>query len=1063
MKCALLLGSLFLVLQVSPSLCAQHSSFANNIQGDLKEGLVVAEVTRNAEADQIGLRIGDILIGWRQGARHGNFKSPFDISELFLDQAPRDPIIVRGWRKQRRQNWVFHSDTWGFSVRPNLSGRLLSAYIQGQNLMGDGRVVEAIDYFRTAAFEHRNNRDEWLSAWFLSHAAKALLCAGEWGLSDALYAEALLQAGAEPDLQMELLRQRALGRAQSGDLEGAEKYYQRLLADLQNVQRRELTQAHVLRALGLLELQHGDYSSAEQHFTHALTIGQAIVPNSIQTILALANLAVVYQDKGDFRRAENLYFKALEKEEKYFPHTSHLVGTLSDFGILLDQEGDFGRAEAYHRRALKIAVQLDPESLNVADILANLANCILEQGNARSARYYQRRALSIRSKVAPESLPVANSLAGLGKIAGVSGDLVQAEQYYGQALAMSDKLKANSRELAGFLMGLGAILRREKCFSKAETLYRDALALIERDDPTSVDRGTILAELAGTIYGEGRPTDALHLYREAFDIFEHRAVRLGNIQEIHSRFRAEHSQYYQEYISLLIKQGHATAAFEAFEGARARSLYEMLVQARVDGDHGGDPALRQRARDLHRFLAAKADYRIRLRSQPHTATELAALDKAIDDLLLAYQEVQAQLRANADYSEFPQSQALHALDIQNLLDPNTLLLEYSLGNHESYVWVVTHKSLEVYPLPGRISIEAAAQRLRQLITLRRHNSSGAREGQVASNDKMCADAAQALSQIVLGPVAPLIGKNRLVIVSDGSLQYIPFSVLPIPSPGHNSAPLIVTNEIVNLPSASVLAQLRQQASGRKRPPLSVAVLADPVFDVGDERVQQDHQIRHSSRMNHLSGDLSRSIADVSPTRGGPNHLGRLLYSRNEAEAVIAVTPPGIGMLAVDFAANRKLATSSELAKYRIVHFATHGILDNKHPELSGLVLSLVAPDGRQQSGFLNLQDIYDMNLPVELVVLSGCETGLGEQINGEGLIGLTRGFMNAGATRVIASFWQISDTATSILMADFYRLMQRDGLRPAAALRIAQIRMWKQKQWSAPYYWAAFQLQGEWR
>jgi tetratricopeptide (TPR) repeat protein len=751
-------------------------SSAKNIQGDLKGGLVVEEVTRNAEAAQIGLRTGDLLIGWSQGARHGNFKSPFDISELFLDQAPLDPVIVIGRRKQRKKDWVFHSDTWGFSVRPNLSGRLLSTYIHGQNLVSDGRAVEAIDYFRTAALDLQNNPDAWLSAWFLSHAAKALLCVRQWGLSDALYAEALFQARAEPDLEMELLRQRALGRAQSGDLEGAEKYYQRLLADLQNLHRRELTQAHALRALGLLELQHGDYSSAEHHFIRALTIGQAIAPDSIQTILALANLAVVYQDEGDFRRAESLYFKALEKEEKYFPHTSHLVGTLSDLGVLLDQEGDFGRAEAYHRRALRIAVQLDPESLNVADILANLADCVLERGNARSAQYYQGKALSIRSKFAPESLSVANSLAGLGKIAGVSGNLVQAEQYYSQALAMADKLKASSRDFAGLLMGLGAVLRRERSFSKAEALYRDALALIERDDPTSVDRGTVLAELGATVYSENRPTEAIHLYREAFDIFEDRAIRLGSIQEIHSRFRAEHSQYYQEYISLLVKQGRAPAAFEALEGARARSLYEMLVQARVHGDHGGNPALRQRARDLHRFLTAKADYRIRLLSQPHTATDLAALDGVIDDLLLAYQEVQAQLRANANYSEFPQAQALHVPDIQNLLDPNTLLLEYSLGNQESYVWAVTHNSLGVYSLPGRISIEAAARRLRKLITLRRHNNRGAREVQVASNDKMCADAARALSQIVLGPVAPLIGKNRLVIVSDGSLQYIPFSV-----------------------------------------------------------------------------------------------------------------------------------------------------------------------------------------------------------------------------------------------------------------------------------------------
>jgi CHAT domain-containing protein len=178
---------------------------------------------------------------------------------------------------------------------------------------------------------------------------------------------------------------------------------------------------------------------------------------------------------------------------------------------------------------------------------------------------------------------------------------------------------------------------------------------------------------------------------------------------------------------------------------------------------------------------------------------------------------------------------------------------------------------------------------------------------------------------------------------------------------------------------------------------------------------------------------------------------------------MAVTPKGSGLTALDFQASREKATSAELANYRIVHFATHGLLDNEHPELSGLVLSLVDEHGRRKNGFLDLEDIYNLNLPAELVVLSACETGLGKDIRGEGLIGLTRGFMYAGASRVVASLWNVDDVATAELMGRFYKGMEQDGLRPAAALRQAQIQMWKQKDWSAPYYWAAFQMQGEWK
>ncbi len=319
--------------------------------------------------------------------------------------------------------------------------------------------------------------------------------------------------------------------------------------------------------------------------------------------------------------------------------------------------------------------------------------------------------------------------------------------------------------------------------------------------------------------------------------------------------------------------------------------------------------------------------------------------------------------------------------------------------------------------------------------------------------------------MVLGPVARLLQRKRLLIVSDGALQYIPFSALPEPGSRTTMAPLVVKHEIVNLPSASVLAELRRQQMGRPKAPRMVAVLADPVFDPRDERIRAAGETLASSfgpSTQHAS-DLTRSADDLGLTRNGRLYLNRLLYTRNEADAVMAVTPPGKGMEALDFRASREMATSPALAQYRVVHFATHGILNNKHPELSGLVLSLVNKQGKAQDGFLKLQDIYNLKLPVDLVVLSGCETGLGEEVRGEGLIGLTRGFMYAGATRVVASLWSVSDMATASLMADFYKAMEHHGMRPAAALRKAQIQMWRQKQWSSPYYWAAFQIQGDWQ
>jgi CHAT domain-containing protein len=207
-------------------------------------------------------------------------------------------------------------------------------------------------------------------------------------------------------------------------------------------------------------------------------------------------------------------------------------------------------------------------------------------------------------------------------------------------------------------------------------------------------------------------------------------------------------------------------------------------------------------------------------------------------------------------------------------------------------------------------------------------------------------------------------------------------------------------------------------------------------------------------------ELVRALRDVS-FLGDESHIPRLLASRDEAKAIMSVTPWRSGFEAMDFEASRAMVMKADLSDYRILHFATHSLLNNEHPELSGIVLSLFDQKGQPQDGFLRLHDIYNLKLPVELVVLSACNTGLGKDVKGEGLIGLTRGFMYAGASSVVASLWKVDDEATAELMRLFYGYMLRDGLSPAAALRKAQVTMSQQKRWQSPYYWAGFVIQGQ--
>jgi CHAT domain-containing protein len=384
------------------------------------------------------------------------------------------------------------------------------------------------------------------------------------------------------------------------------------------------------------------------------------------------------------------------------------------------------------------------------------------------------------------------------------------------------------------------------------------------------------------------------------------------------------------------------------------------------------------------------------------------------------------------------------------------------------LWALTTTTIRSFELPQRAEIEAAARRVYELLA--------------TQSDELDPQALNSLSQMLLTPAADQLGRKRLLIVSDGMLQYIPFAALPIPARSvavsdrrgsssptlrAGSTPIIQNHEIVSLPSASVLGLLRRELGERQPAPKTLAVLADPVFQKTDPRVrpttnvqsaEQQRQVEKGNEKTARPSNLQRSGKEVGLTT-----FDRLVLSRREADLIASLASRGQPLKAVDFEASRSTATSPELAQYRIIHFATHSLLNNQQPELSGIVLSLVDQQGRAQDGFLRLYEIYNLKLAADLVVLSACQTALGKDVKGEGLVGLTRGFMYAGTPRVVASLWKVSDEATAELMRRFYRNMLKDGLRPAAALRAAQVSMSKEKPWTAAYYWAGFVLQGEWR
>jgi len=950
-----------------------------------------------------------------------------------------------------------------------------------------GNLAEAESYYQQALDISQKSVPESLAV------ARSLRCLGRVAMKRENLAKAeehLLQA---LDIEEKLAprsRSVALDLISLANLAGRrediakqEDYYRQALQFGDKLSAED--SAAILTGLGTVSMQRSDYAKAEEYFRQALEIEQRLAPESLSVAAGLNSLAWAVGAGGESARAEEYLHSALDIAQRQAPQSLLVAQIMNNLGGSSYTRTDLAKAEEYFRQAFDIRQKLAPDSTDLAITLMWLGGVSSDRGSLVKAEEYFRQALAIYERVAPKGTGVAWALDGLGRVASCQGKVAKAEEYFHQALSIQDKLVPNSLPEAQTLQLLGGLAYKRHNLPEAERYDRQALAIREKLVPGTGQHAWALFSLASMLREEKQLDAASDFFAQGISAVENQTARLGGTEESHSSFRARFEDNYKSYIDLLIVRKQPELAFHVLESSRARTLLELLATAHVDIHQGGDPALLRRERSLRELIAARSSHRIRLLNRRHTDEQIAALDKQLGELQQQYDDIEAEIRfTSPDYAALTQPQPLSAKQVQQqLLDQNTILLEYSLHEPHSYIWVVSDTSLLVYELPSRKVIEKAARDVYGLLTERNipieKETESQRQSRLTQAEAEYKKAAAGLSQMVLGPVAGLLGNKRLLVVADGALQNVPFAALPSPVPTYAqhsspeagadaSMPLMIDHEIVNLPSASVLAELRRQEMNRQEPPRAVAVLADPVFDKQDERVvssmkRTDDTEEKIVASPSLNNELAPSVDQRTRSLGRGGYLNRLLWTHWEANAILKVTPPGQAMEALGFRASRATAMSPALAQYRIVHFATHGLLDSEHPERSGLVLSLVNERGEPQNGFLDLEDIYNLNLPVDLVVLSACDTGVGKEIRGEGLMGLTRGFMYAGASRVVASLWSVDDEVTAELMARFYKAMEQDKMSPAAALRAAQVQVSEDERWSSPYYWAGFQIQGEWK
>jgi CHAT domain-containing protein/Tfp pilus assembly protein PilF len=841
-------------------------------------------------------------------------------------------------------------------------------------------------------------------------------------------------------------------------------------------------EATALNNVGQVYALLGDSRRALGNFEQALPMFRLLGDRRRET-LTLNNIGRVYDGLGEPGKALISYSQALSVAEALGDRRLR-AQTLNNIGVVYSNLGEHEKALEYYRRSL-------PEWKDVGDARAqastldNIGFVLGSDGKVKDALVAYTEALGLYER-AGDRIGQAVTLQDIGKAYQDSGQAPEAMANYNRALGLTREARERRGE-AAVLMRLGTVYLAGGDATKALEFFNEALLIASQIGEKYIQAGALYG-IADAERSLGHLKEARAQIEASLEIIE-KVRRSAGSQTLRASYVASKEDTYNFYINLLMQmnsaypgEGSDGLALQASERARARSLLDTLGQSGTDIMQGADPKLVERVNALERQLNQKA-FQQNLRASEEQKRALAS---QITTIATDYERAQVELRAASPHiAEMVEPKPLSAREIQQgVLDAGTLLLEYSLGRQRSFLWAVTDTSIHSFVLPAGAEIDRLARHCYELLTERgkqvKFETPEERQKRLAAADRDYHDEAARLSAMLLGPAAALIGNKRLVIVSEGALEYVPFAALPDPSNLERNAgrwPLLIEgHEILSLPSASVLGVLRKEMAGRQPAPGIVAVLADPVFDNQDPRAQgpqQQEAARTGAPRKGLKTEPGTAGRDKEQRRdsqdqGGPQDTreerpARLPFTRAEAEAILGLAPRQSEFVALDFEASVKTATSPAMGRFRILHFATHGLLDSQHPELSGIVLSLVDNKGEPTDGFLRLNQIYNMKLPVDLVVLSGCKTGLGKEIKGEGLVGLTRGFMYAGAPRVVVSLWDVNDAGTAELMKLFYQAMLKKSARPAEALRAAQVAMMKRPGFSSPYYWAPFILQGEWR
>lgn len=840
-------------------------------------------------------------------------------------------------------------------------------------------------------------------------------------------------------LNMGAVHQASLGNVEPGrERYEAARRIRRFIHD-------EVGYAQTTSNLGVLHRGLGEPRVAITYYEEALAIRRRVA--GVQAIAnTIHNLGVARADLSEHERALELFREALDLWRQSGGKRGEAF-TLQAIGQSYARLGDAPKALEHYALCTPLWKATGDKR--------GEAQTLLAAASLRSAQRDHMRALDSYSmalelgREAGYKREIGLALVGQASIHRLQQDLDTALSEAREARAVLKEI-SERREEGRALAEIGAALFAGGHIDEASASYREALALFEGVE----DRGeeaSVRLRLARTAELGGDGIEASRQAVAALDLVE--SVRANLAAEgLSVSLFASKRPFYDDAVALLMRlhaqdpsAQHDAEAFAVSERMRARALLDLLAEQPLQPRHAANASLVSDLQRTQELINSKAARLTRLLNGASTRNGplVATARREIDDLLARLDGVRARLRTQEpDLEGLAHPTPLTLSDVQSqMLDEHSVLLEYAIGDERSYGWVITRTTHETFTLPGRDEIERLARRAYDALAPDAEQAISESDTE-KQKDRARADAdfqetTRALSALLIAPAASAIrDRSRVVVVSDGVLQTFPFATLR--PPGRGAERLGSTHEVVMLPSASVGAVLRARATSRPAASDKIAVFADPVFASDDTR---------------LAGGV-RSVSEASGAR-----LPRLRFSRQEGAQIASLAPQRTTLWA-DFEASRQTALSETLVNYGIIHFAAHALVDDERPGLSSIVLSRVDRQGRTQNGLVRLHEVYNLSLNARLVVLSACRTALGRHVEGEGLIGLARGFLHAGADAVVATLWDVDDRATTEFMTRFYEALLQRGLSPAAALQSARRSMQHDPRWSRPEHWAAFILIG---